>query len=278
MALFAKYENDVIDAWDAKAGAAYSCIECSALVRLRRGKNQFPHFYHLKKSPYCRLYSKSERHLLIQLHIQKLLPKGESQIEKPFPQIGRIADLVWEKPKIVFEIQCSLISQNEAEERIREYRSLGYEVVWILDDRIFNKRRLRPAEIFLRRGSSYFVSGKGPFAFYDQLEIFQNLRRIRKGEQTPVDLSKKREFPAWPAIPAPKQITDRQSHSKYYFRNDLVEKTVRATPRFAKTLKIWQEAEEKLQKTARSTSIIKKILENYVRDPYLSLLNHLLKT
>lgn len=279
MALFASYSDEVIDAWDATGGTTYYCLECRAPLKLRRSKNRFPHFYHLQRSPSCRLYSKSERHLQIQLQIQKQLPKNESQIEKHFPQIHRIADLAWEKPKIVFEIQCSLISQNEAEERVSEYLSLGYEVVWVLDDRIFNKKQLRPAEAFMRRGPGYFVTGKGPFTLYDQLEIFRNLRRVRKGEQAPIDLSKKGTTPTLlpPTILAPLQITQRLTHSKYYFGNDLIEKTVRATPAFKKILESWQAAENKLPNITKSTSVFKKILENFVRKPYFALLNQLLK-
>lgn len=183
MALFANDKEDIVDAYDADAKIDYTCLECQGKVRLRKGKLQIPHFYHLRATPSCRLYSKSERHLLIQIALQKQLPLSEAVLEKPFSAIGRIADVAWEKQRIVFEIQCSSIAKEEAQSRISEYGSLGYSVVWILDDRLFNQRRVSLAESFLREKASLFVTGKGPFLFYDQAEQIEEGIRIRKGKR-----------------------------------------------------------------------------------------------
>jgi competence protein CoiA len=223
MALFAKDENFLIDAWDAEKKKVYKCAECGSKVRLRRVFSKFPHFYHLAKSPSCRLYSKSERHLLIQLNIQKLLPKGESVLEKPFPTIHRIGDLVWEKHKIVFEVQCSPISEKEANSRKIEYGALGYEIVWILDDKLFNQKQLRPAEKFLRSNLSYFVYYEKNI-FYDQLELFSNQRRIKKGAKEIISLAKIKKGPKEiPSFPIPKQIQERLIKNSHYFGRDLID-------------------------------------------------------
>ncbi len=143
---------------DAKPGGSYQCLECGSPVKVRRGKNRVPHFYHLQKSSRCRLYSKSEDHLVLQLELQKLLSKKSAKIESPIPDIHRISDLLWEKEKIAFEIQCSSLPLSEAEERVRDYKRVGYEIVWLLDDRIFNRRTVRSAEVFLRTQTCYYFS------------------------------------------------------------------------------------------------------------------------
>lgn len=223
MALFAKDENFLVDAWDAEKKKIYKCTECGAKVQLRRSFNRFPHFYHLVKSPSCRLYSKSNRHLLIQLTIQKQLPPGESILEKPFPSIHRIGDLVWEPHKIIFEVQCSKITEKEALARKTEYGALGYEIVWILDDRLFNQRQLRPAEKFLRSNLSYFVHYERGL-FYDQLELFSHQIRIKKSLKKIISLSKISKIPqTLPSFPIPKQIKDRYLNNKHYFTHDLID-------------------------------------------------------
>ena len=267
MALFANDGEDAVSAWDAGAEKPYWCLECGASLRLRRGKLKFPHFYHIAASPSCRLYSKSERHLLIQLAIQRKLPRGEAQLEKPFPSIRRIADVVWEAQKIVFEIQCSPISEHEAKERTIEYNSLGYEVVWILDERLFNKRHLSRAEHFIRTHSGYFVGKGNSFTIYDQLEIFQNLQRVKKGEKIPIDLSM-----VSPVLQVdssrlvPSQIRERIRCCKYSFGNDWISRL--GNPEFDRVLTHW----------CLVTKIDRKPwVRRYVRDSYFALLNTFLK-
>ncbi len=277
MALFASDGKEIVDAWDAEAGIPYTCLECGTSLKVRRGKMQFPHFYHLRASPSCRLYSKSERHLLIQLHIQKQLPPGESLIEKAFPSIRRIADLSWETRKIVFEIQCSSISQGEAMARNAEYRSLGYEVIWILDDRLFNKKQMRPSEAWIRSHMSYFVLGKSRFAYYDQLEIISSHIRIKKGEKIFVELHQIHPMPKakWPTQ-IPRQIEERIKNCNHYLREDLIGKTI--SPAFGITpiLERWHALEKTVRITEETIPYFKKILRKYVIDPYLSLLNRMI--
>lgn len=253
MALFAKDENLLlIDAWDALKKKTYQCADCASPVRLRRSGLRFPHFYHLSKNPSCRLYSKSEKHLDIQKKIQELLPLQESVLEKPFPAIHRIGDLVWEKHKIVFEVQCSQISEKEASSRIQEYGALGYQIVWILDDRFFNQRQLRPAEKFLRSHLAFFVHyEKG--IFYDQTELFSEQKRIRKGIKYPVDLRK--IFPTSQALLFPKQIQERQLHNRLYFQGDLVDLiTQNKTPR---ELFFWEHQEKTLKQSLWKRILLK---------------------
>ena len=138
MSLYAYDEQESpIYAGNAEERHPYKCCGCHKTVRVRKGPKRIPHFYHLSLTPSCRLYGKSQDHLFAQLAIQKILPTGEGILEKPFPDILRVGDLVWEPKKIIFEVQCSNISIQETQERVRDYTKSGYQVVWILDDRIF---------------------------------------------------------------------------------------------------------------------------------------------
>ena len=138
MALYASDGKDYVFAGDAVVGTSYRCLECHSPVKVRRGRHRLPHFYHLHQSRRCHLHSKSEDHLLLQLQLQKLLAPEKLEIEHPFLEIHRIADLIWEKEKLIFEIQCSSLEAEEAEQRIIDYRKVGFETIWLLDDRIFN--------------------------------------------------------------------------------------------------------------------------------------------
>ncbi len=271
MALFASDGQDTIDAWDAHPGTPYRCLECQAPLKLKRGELKFPHFYHLSTAPSCRLYSKSERHLLIQLHLQKILPKGDAILEKPFKTIQRIADVAWEKKKIVFEIQCSPISELEAKERVSEYKSMGFEVVWILDDRLFNKKHVSRSEAFIREKSSYFASRE--LTFYDQLEIIVNHKRVRRGNKIPVDLSEPFQIPSKKKFEdIPKGLKTRFHNTIYMFKNDLIEKLL--TTDFEKSLLEWITLEKTLRTRKQK---LKNLFIRFVRDPYLALLKNYLK-
>ncbi|MDX8430886.1 MAG: competence protein CoiA family protein [Candidatus Algichlamydia australiensis] len=108
-------------------------------------------------------------------------------MEKRFSEVNRIADLVWEKEKIIFEIQCSRIPLQEVKNRKKDYQNCGYSLVWILLDRHFNRSWLTHAEIFLRSGHCYFTNGRGQF--YDQVEIIKGRRRLFRGHPLPISLS-----------------------------------------------------------------------------------------
>lgn len=168
----------------------YLCPECACPVQLRSGPHRQPHFYHLRANSTCTQHKKSEQHLGLQLFLASRIPVKEMQIERRFPQINRIADVAWEARKIVFEIQCSPMTCAEAENRCRDYRSIGWEILWILSDARFNKRRLSAAENYLRQETSYFFHwSKQPLIsrIYDQCEIVKGFRRVYKGPPIPID-------------------------------------------------------------------------------------------
>ena len=229
MALYALEDEIPISAFEAENFKSYQCCECRQRVRVRRGKNiRTPHFYHLTSSPTCRLYSKSQDHLLAQLALQKILPKGEAVLEKSFFRILRVADVVWEPKKIIFEIQCSSITPKEIENRIHEYGMYGYQIIWILDDRIFNKKILTKAEFFLRDSSRYFAKLRNQPSpiFYDQFEVFRGHQRVKKGPKLKIypqilfPLTNQKD--QINCEKHPQLIVNRSQKANFYFKGDLL--------------------------------------------------------
>lgn len=226
MQFYAWDGKNQVFASEAQRGKNYRCPECLNPLRPRSGPHRQPHFYHLQKHPLCRQHKKSLTHLQIQLHLQQLLPSNESSLERPFPKIGRIGDVVWETRKIVFEIQCSPITLKEAQERCRDYRAAGFEIVWVLHKNRFNRRNLSAAEAFLRGSTCYFtdMDAKGNGEIFDQFDLCLGIKRVFKGISLKVDLSQ-------PSLPPPfdkqwPETLQRRLSWPLYFRGDLVDKAV----------------------------------------------------
>lgn len=160
----------------------YRCLECSRAVQLRSGPHRQAHFYHIDVCPTCTQHKKTEEHLSLQCDVTARLERAS--MERRFPEINRIADVAWESRKIVFEIQCSPISWEEARSRCEDYRSIGWEILWILSDKRYNKRRLTPAELFLRGQTCYFSSAG---RIYDQWEIIEGFCRVHRSQRAWID-------------------------------------------------------------------------------------------
>ncbi len=283
MALYAVDEDDLIFASHAEKGKSYLCMECFGPVKIRRGKDRFPHFYHLRSAPQCRLYSKSEDHLRAQIQLQKSFPPDVLQIERTFPDIGRVADLCWEHRKIVFEIQCSPLSVQEAKSRIGDYWTAGYRTVWLLDDKRYNRRILRPAEEFLRENLCYYVSIKQGLEslYYDQFEIFELGRRVRRGARMKIDLQKPYRLPdrAWNKEAFPSQVLHPRG---LYFYGDRSHKALlsHTKPSLSIAMQNWRFLEINFAKKKRKPGLAEEWLKKWIGWPYLWLLNkwiHLLK-
>lgn len=248
MPLYAYQNGRLISAREADSSGSFSCIECRLPLKLRLGRWRIPHFFHPKKSPYCRLYSKSEDHLIAQLDIQKAFPEGELLIEQPIGKIDRIADLFWPRRQLVLEVQCSLINRGEVEQRIADYASIGYRIVWLLDDRLFNKRQLKPAEALLRSQMAFFIRCPrqgGKTEVYDQFEIIEGALRVQKSRPYPVTLPRCRHsFPLreeW----IPEQLIERSKRAPLCFYGDLLSRALFAkrTPGWQGVLRLWREKE-----------------------------------
>lgn len=184
MQLYALDKSSLILASHAARDQSYVCPECHGLVRKRGGERRQTHFYHVRRPASCRQHGKSLAHLQIQLHLKSLIPS--LSLEKKFP--SRIADACWNEEKIVFEIQCSPISLEEAKNRNEDYLKEGFTPVWILLDRRYNRARLSPAEEYLRtHTTTFFTDGR---SFYDQFDVCQGSRRVFRVPKIVVDLTR----------------------------------------------------------------------------------------
>jgi competence protein CoiA len=283
MGLYAYKDELLVYAMEAVPQLTYRCAGCGGRVRVRKGPSRIPHFYHLLRAPSCRLYSKSEDHLLAQLWLQKVLPAGEVILEKPFIDILRIADVSWEPQKIVFELQCSLLSPKEAEDRMEDYKTAGYQVVWILDDRIFNQRILRPAEQFLRLTSCYYATlRKEAPIFYDQFEILTRQTRIKRGRHLNVQIQKPYRIPSfsWEEDRFPSQIHQKTANTNLYFQGDLIHRALlsETVPALAFSMQNLVALERMSAKTVRrEASLFKKIITKLVLEPFGFLMLFLLE-
>lgn len=191
MQLFAlDHEGKIIFAKNAQKQQSYFCPECKGFVRVRGGIHRQIHFYHLEVSRDCRQSGKSLEHLNVQMYFLKYLPKNECFLEKRFPEINRIADVVWDPQQLIFEVQCSPISHEEVLGRNKDYQKLGYEVVWILHDQRFNQNRPSAAEYFLHGLPHFFtnINEKGEGEIYDQLSFFKGGFRIKISKFYTVDI------------------------------------------------------------------------------------------
>ncbi len=160
-------EGEKVEAVLALKRVDYTCLECGAPLRVRRGFYQVAHFYHFKVGKPCSQRKKGKVHLNIQLDLQKRL---QAKMEVRFPEISRIADVVWEEKRLVFEIQVSPISDAEVQARMNDYQSIGYSVVWILYDKTFNQDKLSAAEHYLKDFTHYYSDGA---IYYDQVSLIK---------------------------------------------------------------------------------------------------------
>lgn len=130
-------------------------------------------------------------HKKVQLALKKALTPHEVWLEKNFPVIGRIADVVWPAQKLIFEVQCSSISVQEIEARCRDYEKIGFSVIWILHDCCFNRPYLSPAERFLRTKPHYFtnINAMGHGEIYDQYAFIRWGQRIKRTPRYPISPS-----------------------------------------------------------------------------------------
>ncbi len=230
MQLYALDRTIPIAAGKAERGIDYLCRECGATVRLRGGPSRQTHFYHLFLTKNCRQHQKSLEHIQLQLKLFELIGP-DAQIECPFPNVQRIADVAWHSKKIVFEIQRSPIPLEEAQSRNSDYQTAGYHVVWILHDKQFNKTTLSASECHLRTTPCYFtnIDKKGNGIVYDQFEVVKGSRRLFKGPPLKITPTKILLVPsiAAPDIALPQLLLDRLDKWKCYAGGDLLHRILK---------------------------------------------------
>lgn len=218
-------EQQLVAARNALPQVNYFCLECYQTVRRRGGVHRHTHYYHLSPLSSCRLSGKSMEHLQVQYYIQERLPVGECSLEQRFPEINRIADLVWWNQKLIFEVQCSFITAQEIEKRNRDYFSIGFQVVWILHEKRYNQERVTDAEQYLRHHPFYFTNldKQGQGAIYDQADLIQKNRRIFRQTPFAVNLEEPKRLQERTFAKVTPFLDTRLSHWPVHFAGDVLD-------------------------------------------------------
>lgn len=225
MQLFALDTNHhIISARHALKQRDYFCIECQRKVRVRSGLHRRSHFFHAQDVSPCRLSTKTMSHIQTQCFLEQMLPPGQASLEWRFPEINRIADVVWFDQKMIFEVQCSPISAEEIFQRNRDYASLGYQVVWILHDKRYNQYRLSGAEMALRASPHYFtnIDADGNGMIYDQFHIIAKGLRLARLPPCPIDCSRPKDKQSDPMLP--RLLQQRLHYWNSCFEGDLLDR------------------------------------------------------
>lgn len=229
----------------------YFCLECQGLVRRRGGSHRQTHFYHLATTQSCKLNEKSMTHLQIQYYLKSLFADQDCYLEHRFPNINRIADVVWESKKIIFEVQCSFITADEVEARNRDYLSQGYQVVWILHDKRYNKERLSEAEKRLQTWPHYFSNmdalGKG--VIYDQFSVVNKSIRSHYLDPLPVLLHQPKLRMHWVSLLL-NLSKYRAKHWPIFFAGDILDISLKAEKSFEELCYLQEAA--KIEKSLES--------------------------
>ena len=169
-------------------------------------------------------------HRIIQLAFKKALAPQEVWLEKSFPQIRRVADVVWPAQKIIFEIQYSPITVREVQARNRDDRKIGYSVIWILHERRYNRAYLTPVERLLRSQTHYFtnINSLGYGEVYDQYSYIRLGRRVQKTPRFPIILNQLSHLKQ-----IPRHFPKERRKWKHSFGGDLFHQTfepIKASP------------------------------------------------
>jgi len=136
----------------------YTCPACGGQLRLRQGSSVRTHFAHksLKDCDFS-FENESPEHLANKESLYHWLKKeAEVQLEYPLPELKQIAD-VFVNGNLALEVQCSPLPQKLLKERSKGYRSQGYQVLWLLGQKLWLKDRLTR----LQQGFLYFSQNMG---------------------------------------------------------------------------------------------------------------------
>lgn len=235
------------------------CRECHKEVRVRSGPFIRHHFFHLKSGTPCRLRERSPTHLEIQEKFLRLLPAGEVVLEKRFHAVNRIADVVWDAEKLIFEIQVSFITAAEVEARSKVYRSLGYEIVWILHETRFNNYRVTAAEHVLLDQPHYYtnINAQGEGHFYDQFSYHLGGKRAARLFRRPIKVACPLRTFTLPHLPP--TVKQHRQNWKISFQGDICN-TAHFLPRH---LEKAHELETYMMRPKAAFSLLKKIKDAF---------------
>jgi competence CoiA-like predicted nuclease len=177
-----KDDGSLVSVDEAEVKNDYLCPECHEVLRVKKGHVRAIHFFHVKEHGECRLRKRSTLHQEIQEYLHEILQ--DCTVECPFREIGRVADVAYHPLKVVFEIQISPISPEEALGRVRDYWSVGWHVIWLLHVDYYGKKQTKPVEEALQGVPHYFLDvGYRGGSIFDELSFVVKGRRIWKSFQ-----------------------------------------------------------------------------------------------
>lgn len=220
----------------AQKGKNYTCPLCGSTLRLRGGRYTELHFFHINPKSSCKNAIKSAIHLQVQLRLKKIF--SDALLEYYFPEITRFADVVIPSKKLIFEVQCSPISLFEVRARQAAYAKTGFQLIWILHEKTFNKRQLSDSELYLRQHPSYFtnITSQGHGYIFDQFELTANVKRFYIGKKCPVDFRQTYYFKENILKDVPQALCTRIRSWPLFFKNDLIYR-IWQNPEFSNELK-----------------------------------------
>lgn len=159
-------------------------------------------------------------HRSVQIRLQQTIP--DVVLEKRFPEIGRVADVFWEKERIVFEIQVSPISRWEIKKRVADYKKAGFEVVWILHRKTFGKFRMQKAEKTLLQYPCYYtdIDRSGEGLIYDGWRFFFGKRQYFLSAPFPLHQFRPQKGP--PSLTNAPSFFRKRKSRPLYFNGDLL--------------------------------------------------------
>lgn len=111
----------------------YFCRDCEEKVIIKKGNIKIHHFAHYPDSKCEYSIGESFEHEKSKETIAKILKDTGSQIELEYKpeNINRRADVFVFDWNLAIEIQYSPISEEELNERTKDYKNSGYRVVWL---------------------------------------------------------------------------------------------------------------------------------------------------
>lgn len=123
------------------------CPSCKKRVFLKCGKRKISHFSHHAKEA-CDVFSEGEtiEHITGKMHIFYYLKKKGYQVELEayLKELKQRPDLLLmiNNRKVAIEFQCSFLSIERMIERTNNYYKHGYEVYWILGEKLNPNTRI----------------------------------------------------------------------------------------------------------------------------------------
>lgn len=151
----------------------FTCPACHSPVRLRHGQIMRPHFAHVSLKN-CDFYSENEsdEHLQLKAALYQALSQSENvTVEAVLPELHQVADVLV-NDNLALEVQCSRLSEKRLRERTTSYHKVGFNVLWLLGEKLWLGERLTP----LQRHFLYFSQNMG-FHLWE-LDAKQRLVRL----------------------------------------------------------------------------------------------------